>query len=105
MRKLDYHLQAELSMGVAELYRLALNSYKEFGTVDNTNLVYLNNRIYYYIAYGYDSMRQVKTEEFKQTGQFYGHQITYLKLAVSYLEGGEKDLVYNFNSRIKYQIL
>jgi hypothetical protein len=108
LRNLDLLLQAELSMGVADLYRSALNSLGRQETKDgNIILAYLNNRICYNIAKAYEDMQKITFDEFKKTGMNYGHQISYLKVAIGYLESGlsEKDGLeglINLNDYMRY---
>jgi hypothetical protein len=95
LKGLDLLLQAELSMGVVELFKNALLAVYEIKSknMEPALIFYLNNRVLYYQALAYEIMQKAKSEEFKAKGTNFGLQIAYLKIAVGFLSQGESDLV------------
>jgi hypothetical protein len=87
-------LQSELSMGVSDLYLSAINFIKNSEThVDVKLLTYLYNRVFYYKALAYINMKNHCKEDFEKTGQNFGDQIAYLRIALNFLRQGENDIV------------
>lgn len=92
-----------MAMGISDLYLNAYNLITDFDSNDYSSLslkkyidqdtkIYLNNRRYYYSALACIKMKDYHAEIFKQSGQNYGLQISYLGLAVECLRLASKDL-------------
>jgi hypothetical protein len=102
-KNLGLELQAGMAKGISDLYMNAFNLATDIDGTDATSVslkkyidqdtkIYLNNRRYYYSALACIKMKDYHADIFKQSGQNYGMQISYLGLAVECLRQASKDL-------------
>jgi hypothetical protein len=90
---LDLELRSQLCMGVYDLYNSALNlandSLKK--RISDVTRSILNFRRMYFSANSFLKMKDATEVIFKKTGEQYGKQITYLKMASASLDTASKE--------------
>jgi hypothetical protein len=90
---MDSELRAQLCMGIYELYTSALNLAndslkKRVSDITRSLLIFKRN---YFCAIAFLKMRDSCDVAFKKTGEHYGKQITYVKMAVASLTNAIKE--------------
>lgn len=90
---LDLELRAQLCMGVYDLYNNALNLANDSLKKNISDIMrsILNFRRMYFSASAFLRMKDATEVIFKKTGEQYGKQITYIKMAMASLDTASKE--------------
>jgi len=92
-KNLGMELRAQLCMGVYELYNSALNLANDAlkKRISDISRSILNFKKNYFSTFAFIKMKEECDAQFKKTGEHYGKQITYSKLAIASITNALKE--------------